>query len=485
MAFDPDAYFAKREAAKGQANTSKAVNTPSNGEPVGPAAAHSLDAPLRFLRGGSRRVMETLGEAPLRGLADLGLPFAKKAVEGFEAHKKETPLGTAGDLGGAAADVGLLMAPTPFGKAGTVTKAASMAGQGVLQHQAQNYAREGAIRPGEAAAEMAISTAIPVAGQAVAKGAKWAAPKILENLTKRAMKGGDNPVDWTYALRNKLVPYFGGAKEISARTAPKVAARDNLRNELLDKSGSKVSITDAINRTLKNLRKNVGGEGSGRITAGQMSKAEPFADDVLLTAKAQTVTGKRAVNLRKIADDRAKAGFDDKASAELQAEGVFNREYRDQLEDGLLNSMRPKDAVAMSGEISRAAKRGGPAEIDLALAANEAQKGRFGRYAANKQTLSKLTPIDIAAQDMAKAPHKLGTMIDLGLGATALGAPFVGDNDATKAIPALTLLAAKRGATTPGGARMLYEIGRGAGNKTGRAMLNLGRTGAFSHSEDN
>ncbi len=473
-----------REVPDGTLPISNPIQSNKPTGPVGPAAANSLDVPLRFLRGGSRRVMETFGESPLRGLANLGVPFAKKAVEGFEAHKEETPLGTAGDLGGTAADLGMLMAPTPFGKAGTVTKAASMAGQGVLQHQAQNYAREGAIRPGEAAVEMAFSTAIPVVGQAAAKGAGIVAPKILEGLTPKGLKGGANPPDWLYALRNKLVPYFKGAKGISERTQPKIAARDELRDRLLDESGSKVNIQGAIDKTIKRLKTNIGSEDADRITAGQFNAALPYGDDALLTAKRQVVTGKRAVGLRKLADDRAKKGAFENAPAEVASEGVFNKQYRDVLEDELLNSMRPKDLAGMSGEISRAAKRGGPAEIDLALAANEAQKGRFGRYVANKKTLSKLTPIDIAAQDMAKQGHKLGNYIDLGIAGSGLTGSLLGDDSPVPALGAALTILARRGTVSPTGARLLYDISRGAADKTGRAMINLGRTGAFSHSED-
>jgi hypothetical protein len=428
------------------------------------------DPVSRFLKGvpagvegAGRKVRQTTVQPLFRALGAMGLPGFDEAVEGMQEGDKARPLGTAGKVGGGAADLAMLTA-------GPAKSILGMAASGVAQHQAQNYGRDGSIRPGEAVAEGVFSTALPGVGKLVAKGGKNLAPKVLENLTKRAMKGGDNPVDWDYALRNKLVPYFGGAKEISARTAPKIAARDELRDNLLDQSGAKVNIMESIKKTLKNLRRNVGSEGSERITAGQLSKAEPYADDALLTAKAQ--------------DRRAKAGFADNAPADLANEGVFAREYRDVLEDDLLTSMRPKDTEAMSKEIARASKRGGPQEIDLAIKANQAQEGRFGRYSANKATLGKLTPIDIAAQDMAKAPHKLGLMIDIGLGGAAAGAPLVGDNDIRKAGIPLAILAARRGATTPGGARMLYEAGRGGGRKSGRALLDLARSATFSHGNE-
>ncbi len=465
-------------------NAPQAASISSNGEPVGPAAAHSLSPVLGFAKGALNKTRETTSQPILRALAKMGLPSAQKemgSIDEFRQNHIPVPGEKAGEF---AADLGMLMAPTPFGKAGMVGRTLGAAAQGTAQHQAQNFAREGEVRPGEAVGEMALSTALPFAGQAVTKGAGILAPKILEGLTPKGLKGGANPPDWAYALRNKLVPYFKGAKGISATTAPKIAARDELRDRLLDESGSKVNIQGAIDKTIKRLKTNIGSEDADRITAGQFNAALPYGDDALLTAKRQVVTGKRAVGLRKLADDRAKKGAFENAPAEVASEGVFNKQYRDVLEDELLNSMRPKDAAALSGEISRAAKRGGPAEIDLSLAKNEAQKGRFGRYVANKKTLSKLTPIDIAAQDMAKQGHRLGTMIDLGIASGGIGSSFIGDNSPTPALASLMAIGARRGLSSPTGARALYDLSRGAADKTGRAGLNLARTGIFSHSEN-
>ncbi len=477
--------MARRKLSELEAGTATSNQTPQavRGPNVLDNVRKGLGEIPGFAQGALNKARETTSQPLLRALAKMGFGPAQREMESVDAWRENHVPVPGEKAGEVAADFGMLLAPTPFGKAGTAKRILGAAAQGTAQHQAQNFAREGEINPGEAIGEMALSTAIPFAGQGIAKGSSALAPKIMDGITPKGMKGGPNPPDWAWALRNKLVPYFGGAKGISNTVSPRIEARDELQNQLLRESGSKVNVMDQIEKTLKGLRRSIGASTGDRIRNEQYENAVKYGDDALLTAKAQEVSGERARGLRKIADDAVgEAGFEN-APAEAKNAAVFYRPYRENLEEALLQSMRPKDVAAMSKEVSRAAKRGGPLEIDLALKANEDQKARFGRYVGNKNTLSKLTPLSIAAEDMAKSGRKIGNYIDIGVAGGGVTSSLYGDNSAIPALGALGIIAARRGTVSPTGARFLYDLGRNANNKAvrmgGKLPLDLSRSLIF------
>ncbi len=443
----------------------------------------------RFLRGAMRRTAETAGEAPLRFLGNRGVWFAKKAVEDFEKHKQETPLGTAGELGGIAADVGMMAAPTPFGKEAFGARVLYGAGQGAAQHQAQNYAQTGEVRPGQAAGDFAIGTAVPYAGSKI--------PAFLKNLgvgsarrglapSMKAMKGA-NPVDIEYALENRLIPVTGGAEKMKPLLEAKSGAVDEQLAKMLEAKGVKLDHIGAMKKTddvvayLEGKSKlNTGAgkamqEAKDQAIANAGTRASSFrqtptgkfkpdqtsilADEFgshtvtpgveIMKKTPEMVPGRPARELRKLTDENAR--YDRTANPVAPPGATYNRILRNQIENDLSKKM---------------------GATDLAVP-----------YSESRQELRKITPLlDVVENSAAKTP-RVGLGADLLTGGVGLGGFFANP----LALPAAALtIGGRRMLMTPGGGRMLYEAGRGAGadatRKAGKLGIDLARSAIFSPS---
>lgn len=444
--------------------------TSPGGELVGPAAG--VSGTPEFIRGASRKVMTTMGEAPLRALGALGLPMAKAAVDKFEAHKQATPLGPAGDQGAMAADVGMMMYPTPFGKARAATtlgrvglgllKAGELGAQGAIQHQAQNYGQTGNVDVGKGLEEASIGTALAGAGSAAAPALKWMGVKTLEGLTRapKRIERGMNPPSYAgyeQALKERIVPLVGAFGKAEKRGMALQGTRDAERGAILDAEGIRANGPTVLRNAVNSIASR--GTGSRGLLPSQMDNGiEQMREygralqhpDHLMTLDRNAVNygempGRQMVELRKMADQNAKFV----AGKTPEGLDLASQEFRTAAEDHLGQRMAGKSGEKRYGEI--------------------------------KSKMAELAPVleafnDKAVSNYSWAPELIGAMTGAGLG--------VGTGSTALGLAPLALAAARR---YPGVAPLLYEGGRAAGSGlarfAGKGALSLGRSIAFGGHE--
>ncbi len=435
---------------------------------------------VQLLRGATNKIRETTSLPIMRFLAEHNLPFAgeaKKELPGMEAeinHPDKTGMEKAG---GMAADMGMMALPAAKGaelsakipylasKFPAVAKAFGMTLPGVVEHQAQDYGATGEVKPVQGAAEAVAGTALPVVGNkfgpVLEKMGIGAARRGLD-VGKKALSGA-NPVDIAYALKNRLIPFFGGGAKMAETLTPKVSGADEALGNMLEKAGVNLNAPDAMRKTGEALKRlesrssiNALRDGNGLPTSyGKgMNDAADVATNNARTRASMVdeesapliVPGKSARELRQLADKNAK--YNSVENPTPPAASTFNRAYRNQIEDQLAGKMQ---------------------QTDLAEP-----------YAATRSELRKLTPLLQAAENSSKQPHRMGLGIDAVLGGEGL-IRAASHGSPSAMLPELAAIGARRLAFTPGGGRMLYETGRAAGSKLarkgGKAALLAARSG--------
>lgn len=445
-------------------------DVPQNGISGDPAALYNPG--VEMLRGALNEVRATTSQPILRFLAKHGYKPAQSEmadIDAFNATHQKSGLEKTGET---AADVGMLFAPTPFGKTGFVGKALVPAAQGALQHQAQNYARTGQVSPGEAIGETALGTAIPVVGGKI--------PGYLQKLGVGAarrglgipakMLKGANPIDIGYALKNRLIPFFGGAEKVAENTGTMLGTATNQADEALGRLGVLYDVPKAAEAARKGISARVGAGGKQAITSAQEEAALPWVEDYINTAEkvakkhgfydeswAGHLPGNLGTNLRQTAQNNASYVAGKTPLGHDLASEEFARATNEQLDE----------AVRRAGDDAYKTYRKG----DKALA---------DAYETAREESRKLTPLNLAAKDEAIKTRRLGLGIDLALAGFGTGAAFA---NPLSLIPATATIGARHLLFTPGGGRMLYEAGRGLGSDlgttAGRAALNLGRSAYF------
>ena len=412
-----------------------------------------------FLKGALNKTRETTAQPIMRFLANRGFGPAQRemeALDSFRASHEPAPGEKAGEF---AADAALLMAPTPFGKAGGAGKILGAAAQGTAQHQAQNYAQTGDINPLEAGAEMALSTALPAVGSKLGPALKRMGVDATRRglgVSKTAMKGV-NPPDLEAALQARKIPLVGGAARIAKERGEALGAADNARGDILDALGIKVNLSGANSSARKAIANDVSAGSSGLTPADEALAArwlDDYADQGKRVGKgtASWVPGRTAVEIRKGADKNAKFI----AGQTPEGRDLASRKYRGAIEDQL------------------AARVDNSGNLDLAR-----------DYGNIKAEMGKDAPLLNAAQDrMAAQPGKVGLYTDLLLGGGAIGAGLV--NPLAALGPASVILG-RHAMTSPGGGRAFYEAGRALDNtnvkRGGRALLNLARSGVNAYGD--
>jgi hypothetical protein len=414
-------------------------------------------------RGAFNKFRQTTSIPILRFLDSRGVLNAKDELAAAEQEFNRPDKSGAEKVGEFAGDMGMLMAPTPFGKAGLPQKAgkwwraalssargaALSSARGAAQHQAQNYGATGEIDAGKGAEETAVGTGAMLAGSAVPPIFKWLGVKTLQGLTrapKNIMKGYNKPTKkgFEQALEERLVPIVkGGFGEAERRGMKLQGARDDLRADLLTKEGVSVNLLGALKEAERDIQGRV--TGSRGLLPSQRGQAISHLKDYRGAAKEVInkggfkggfVPGAEAVEQRKLAD--ANASFiKGKTPAGLD---LASQAYRESLENQLLRGMQGK--------------------------------GEEMAYKANKAKMAELAPVieafgDKALSNYSWAPELIsGTMG--GVGGMATGRMDL-------ALLPLAMTAARR---YPGVAPLLYETGRAAGSRGGRLVGNMALSAA-------
>lgn len=422
--------------------------------PVNEPESMKASAPFRMLRGAGRLVMETGGQAPARLLGKLGVPGMTEAAARFDEHKRANPLGDAGELGGAAADFGMMMGPTPFGKGKLPLKIAGEVGKGVGTHQAQTYAKTGEMDGGAAAIEGG-ATALFTGAPAFLKGAGVSTLRRALGIPRKFNRGA-NRIDLNDALEQRKIPFIGGAERIADEAGKRIGASDDKLVELLKKEYVETPYADvanAANRRLFNMEK------AGEVDVGTFDLAKAARDQADQNAmnlgkqagafKPLMVKGPEWRTLRKRADDAAQY---DKTTNKIPPPGArYSQIYRDETEKMLSREMRATESAP--------------------------------EYARVRREMRKDVPLKQAAQD--KLERSTGLMDLATGGAFALpgASQLAYGNIGTAAILGTMGLGGHALWKTPGGARLLYEMGRGprsvGGQKAQKAALALARSQAF------
>jgi hypothetical protein len=459
MAFDPDAYFAKRKASQeGSGSLNPAPRIPA----------------LDFLGGAGNTVDKTFIK-PLNRLFGSNLPMT---------GDPESSGTLAGKIGETGMDLGM-MAATPAGKFKILAPALT----GTAQHQLQTFGKTGTVSPGMAALETGSSIAIPGIGGKLGEWLKGIGVESARRGLAPAVKmmKGANPIDIEYALQNRLIPITGGAAKMKPRLEARSGEVDEQLAKMLEARGVNLNNIDASKKTddviayLEGKSKLNAGAGKAmegakdQATENAAKRASTFREtptgkfkpdqksiladqygnhtitpgEEIVQRTPEMVQGRAARDLRKLADENARY---DRVSNPVPPPGsTYNRIYRNQIENDLSKKM---------------------GATDLAVP-----------YAEGRQELRKLTPLlDLAENTAAKTP-KVGLGLDLAMGSVGGAGAFA---NPWALVPAAGAIATRRMLMSPGGGRILYEAGRGAGadatRKGGRRVLDIGRSAIFSPS---
>lgn len=442
----------------------------SNGFEIDPNFA-AANPGVGFMAGAANKTRETVSQPILRMLAKMGYGPAKQEMEQIDSWRsqhKPVAYERAGEIG---ADMGLAAAT---GGAGVVGPAIGMA----AQHQLQNYARTGDIKPGEAALDAGAGVALPYVGNKVGPLLKkigvGAARRGL-GVSAKMMKGA-NPIDIEYALQNRIIPVRGGAAKVKENAGTMLGVADDQTNAALEKLGILFDAPKAAAQARKGVSSRVDDAGVGGILPHQEESALPWLEDY--TRQAERMAKKEGVY-----SDPWDGMLPATLGKKLRQTAQQNAKY---------NPARPaKEGLDLaSEEFARAANNQMDNAVDLAAdqslkSYRQGDKGAVDAYRTAREESRKLTPLRQAAEDEAAKSRRLGLTADIAAGAFGTGLAF---HNPSALIPAALAIGGRNLLTSPGGGRMLYEAGRGLENnvlkKGARRTLDLGRSAIFSPNQD-
>lgn len=439
MAFDPDAYLAKKGLAQ--------RDSEANGSGRSSAARDGLKLPLKFLEGAGRKVRQTTFDPAARFLGKMGVPGMMEAVEFHQNADAERPLGGAGKAGGTVADVAMLAIPQGIGK-GILAKGATIGAAGAGIHQAQSYGETGEINPAAAAGETALTAATMGAGSKIPGGLKNTAAGYLQLLTRapKRLERGMNPPTFSgfkQALENKIFPILkGGYKVAEKRGIAKQVERDAEKIDILKAAGIRGNADEAV----MDAEAAIAGRSGGRRgllpsqkQAGtrQMDEYRGAAKDPYYGTNPADMEPDKFLDLRKMADENANfvqgqtpVGLD-----------LASQEFRTAAENQLGRKMTGK-----AGE---------------------------RRYLDLKNQMAELAPVLEAFNEKAVSNYSFAPEAVTGVVGSMYGNPMLALVPAARRLPQV--------------APAIYETGRAAGSKTarrgGRAALDLSRSALFGRDE--
>lgn len=448
MAFDPDKYLAtKTKSYNPEAAPSAARSAAQLGKDVAARAPG-------FLSGVLNKTRETTSQPVLRFLANSGFKPAQeeiKALEDFRASHTPAPGEKMGEF---AADVGMLMAPTPLSKAkapttlGKIGKLIGFGAQGAAQHQAQNYAKSGEVSPADAAGEVALTTGVMGAGSAIPSGLKNTAAGYLQLLTRapKRLERGMNPPTFSgfkQALENKIFPILkGGYKAAEKRGIAKQVERDAEKVALLKDAGVRGNADEAVLEAEAAIAGRSGGRrgllpSQKQSGTRQLDEYRGAAKDPYYGTNPADMEPDKFLDLRKMADENAN-----------------------------FVAMKTPDGLDLASQEFRTA-------AENQLGRKMAGKGGERRYLDLKDQMAELAPVLEAFNEKAVSNYSFAPEAVTG----AVGAMYGN--------PMLALIPAAR--RLPQVAPALYETGRAAGSKTakraGRTSLDLSRSALFGRDE--
>ncbi len=447
MAFDPDAYFAKKYGPQspGVVNQPTSKKAENIGEFLKQEAPFVTGAIPDMVKGAANKVRETTSQPILRFLANAGLPSARSEIQKIDefnqGHTKNLPE----KIGGTVADAAMMMAPTPAGKMGLFGRAAGAGLQGAAQHQAQNYAKTGEVNPGDAITETGATMALMGAGSAIEPALKSGAANYLQLLTRapKRLERGMNPpttAGFRQVLEKKLFPILkGGYREAEKRGIAEQVAKDAEKTALLDAAKIRGNAPAAIKEAEAAIAGRSGGRGGllptqkGEAISQMGEYRGAYRDPHYQANNFGDMAPEKFLDLRKMADQNANF-VQGKTPAGLD---LASQEFRTAAENQLSRKMTGKPGEAGYNKI--------------------------------KSEMAELAPVLEAFNEKAISNYSLGPEMISTLMGASVGHPWLALAPAARRLPQV--------------APALYEVGRAAGTKTarkaGKAAIDLGRAAYF------
>jgi hypothetical protein len=321
-------------------------------------------------------------------------------------------------------------------------------------HQAENLRENGKVDVGSAALETGLGAGMG----GVVSGAGKALEQPLKDLGARALssvlkikdkyRGSVNPPNVENVLEIGAVKPLGGLGKVSENLDKKISEIGSARDAAAEGAG-KLNLRGALSTAKKELdRLRANNEIDLKDYNDALAAANVWANDVK-DMTAQTIKGKNvstgwtdmqnALKHRQLVDK--KTNWNENVKSFSKGESVFNRIYRDAIE---------QQAGQISPEVRAATK-----EMGKFLPAKNAVDDRFSQIKNNY--IPDL--LDYSA---------------LGVGGLAGGLGANDNRAGGVGAGALSLLATKRLLTTPGGAAMLYGAGKNA-TKSSNVLSGLGK----------
>lgn len=408
-----------------------------------------------------------VGSTSLKTLGALASPFSSpgqkqelgRLQDIYEQSSEGNLPAKASEFG---ADIGYTLVPANIaGKIGKLRKipgllktmftgfGAGMGSAGV--HQLQNLGQGESFDPYAATTEAIGSAVIPGAGAKAGQLLKKGAPGMLRQAVKpsRALMDKTNPPNFVKPLEDKLITRFGGLEEGVENTTNAVKKLATKRDDLINRENISVNITDVNRKVAKKLN---GMVKNAEIDLGDAEGALSHSKKAIQSAKKMSGTkqpgkvslsGEQAVKIRKLADKNSKFNpF--KGAAQNPDKVVFNEAYRRVLEDTIEQNLAKKSGLSVMAEY-KALKKG---MADL-IPFQKAGQFRLGQMGNN---------YSFSLMDMGA----------LGVGGSLGGLPL-----------AAGVGTLRRLTQTPGGARMLFDVGenlqspsnlKSIGMQTGRSL---------------
>jgi hypothetical protein len=311
-------------------------------------------------------------------------------------------------------------------------------------HQAESLAGGNGFQPGAAAAEMGLSTAIPVIGAAAGQAMKKIAPEVLRSAVKPVLAQMDtpNPPNFEKALERNLVPYFGGAEGASRRG---VAALNDL-------GATRDAAASAASKNAK----------------GGVARKVPFVGGIMKDARSELSAMAKNPKTKMLSEN------------EVEAQDALNfwmNEFRKRPTANQPGFMSVEDALGFRDKIDKSVKwRTDNQKLTPGFdVASKIMRRKIEEWIGKphvapevrKMTkeLGEVIPVTNALKRRSLQEgnnYKLGLTDWLVLGGPAMAGGMAGGAVGAGGGAALTAatLAGKRLMSTPGGAAMMYDAGR-------------------------
>lgn len=455
----------------------------------------------QFAAGAGRWAYGFPGVAQLSKLAGYGNGNAKDETEAYDQASEGLGVEDVGeaipDLLASLAAGGIATKGLKLGQLATTAAKKAMAiggaqGAGSAAiHQVQNLGSGKGFRPGEAAAEVGLSSLAGAGGAKLAEKLKKAAPQVLRSAVKPTLNQMDvtNPPDFEKALEKNLVPWFGGLEGTEKRASKEVGRLGELRDLAATKDRRLISVGE---RTApRNMNDQI-----GDLTRAQIKTMNtPPGGTPVITSK-PPLEGNVLKAAAKSLDDEFTSPKG-RMTKDMHADAKKGITYwKEQLEarptyDAGQGTMTIEDAMHMRQAIDREIKFR-QTNQNLTDGFNEASKRlrtQLNTYIKDASpTVGKLTDemadvvplLDALKRRNLQAGNNykvglldLGSLVSGGTLGMAAGNPSV-------AVPALALsaLAGRKLTSTPGGAAMMYDAGKSLSKSsaTRNVLSQLART---------